>query len=191
MNFKIKKVNNKYIKYGILSFLGLLTFKFYIHFGDYCSGMFEGLLWMFFCLIFIVVSISIVIYDLIKRKFDYKVFIIISIIFIYNYLQFNRIDGNKDAVLIGLLDNSNNDRILTLNKNETFVIKIQELHWSCYKKGDYEIKDNILTLEKENLIQETDSLFTNKYKIDLKRKALIPLEKGFNTITIQSTNNTP
>jgi hypothetical protein len=184
-------VNNNYIKYGILSFLGLLTLKLYIHFGDYCSGVFEGLLWMFLCLIFIVASIVIVIYDLIKRKFDYKVFIIISIIFIYNYLQFNRIDDNKDAVLIGLLDNSNNDRILTLNENENFVIKIQELEWYCYKKGDYEIKDNILTLKKDNLIPETDSLFTYKYKIDLKNKVLIPLEKGFNNITIQSTNKTP
>lgn len=184
-------MNNNYIKYGILSFLGLLTLKFYIHFGDYCSGMFEGLLWMFFCLIFIVASIAIVIYDLVKRKFDYKVFIIISIIFIYNYLQFNRIDDNKDAILIGSVDKFERNKQITLNENKSFIIKIQEIEWACYKKGDYEIKENILTLKKDNLIQETDSLFTYKYKIDLKNKVLIPLEKGFNTITIQSTNRTP
>lgn len=163
----------------------------HIHFGDYCEGIPQGLFWMFLCFIFTVASIIIVVYDLVKRKIDYKVFIIISIIFIYNYLAFNKTDNNKDTVLIGLLDNSNNDRILTLNENESFVIKIQELEWACYKKGDYKIKDNILTLEKENLIPETDSLFTYKYKIDLKNKVLIPLEKGFNTITIQSTNKTP
>ena len=126
-----------------------------------------------------------------KKKVDYKVLIIISIVFIYNYLQFNIPDNNKDAVLIGQLDNFNNDRIITLNKNISFVIKIQELEWACYKKGDYEIKDNILTLKKDNLIQETDSLFTYKYKINLKNKVLIPLEKGFNTITIESTNKNP
>ncbi|MBX9807744.1 MAG: hypothetical protein K2X95_08090 [Flavobacteriaceae bacterium] len=184
-------MNNNYIKYGILSFLGLLTIKMSIHFGDYCEGIPQGLLWMFLCLIFSIASIIIAIYDLIKRKFDYKVFIIISIVFIYNYLQFNIPDNNKDTVLIGLLDNSNNDRKITLKENKSFVIKIQELEWSCYKKGDYEIEDNILTLKKDNLIPETDSLFTYKYKIDLKNKVLIPLEKGFNTITIKSTNKTP
>ena len=184
-------MKNNYIKYGTLSFLGLLTLKFYIHFGDYCSGMFEGLFWMFFCLIFIVAAIIIVIYDLVKRKFDYKVFIIISIIFICNYLQFNRIDDNKDAVLIGSVDKFERNKQITLNENKSFIIKIQEIEWACYKKGDYEIKENILTLKKDNLIQETDSLFTYKYKIDLKNKVLIPLEKGFNIITIQSSNKTP
>lgn len=188
---KKHKVKNNYIKYGILSFLGLLTIKTSIHFGDYCDGMFQGLLWMFLCFIFILASIIIVVYDLVKRKVDYKVFIIISIILIYNYLEFKLPNNNKDAVLIGLLDNSNNDRIITLNQNNSFVIKIQEIEWACYKKGDYEIKDNILTLKKDNLIPETDSLFTYKYKIDLKNKVLIPLEKGFKKITIQSKNKTP
>jgi hypothetical protein len=184
-------VNNNYIKYGILSFLGLLTLKMHIHFGDYCEGIPQGLLWMFLCLIFILASIIIVIYDLIKRKFDHKVFIIISIIIIINYLQHNRIDDNKDAFLIGYFDEFGNVKQLILNQNKSFVIKIQDVERACYKKGIYEIKGNILTLEKENLIPETDSLFTYKYKIDLKNKVLIPLEKGFNTITFQSTNKTP
>ncbi|TRX22072.1 hypothetical protein [Flavobacterium franklandianum] len=78
-----------------------------------------------------------------------------------------------------------------IDENESFVITIKEVEWTCYKKGNYEIKDNILTLKKDNLIQETDSLFTYKYKTDSKKKVLIPLEKGFNTITIKLSNKTP
>ncbi|QBN20127.1 hypothetical protein [Flavobacterium nackdongense] len=187
-------MNNNYIKYGILSFLGLLTIKMYIHFGDYCSGMFEGLIWLFLCFIFILSSIVIVVYDLIKRKFDYKIYIIILIVFLLNLFfitqPLDESENNKDAVLIGYVDHFY-DKQITLNENESFVITIKQVEWTCYKKGNYEIKDNILTLKKDNLIQETDSLFTYKYKIDLKNKVLIPLEKGFNKITIQSTNKTP
>ena len=189
----LKKVNNNHIKYVILSFLGFLTIKKNIHFGDYCSGMPDGIQWLFFCFIFIITSIIIVVRNEIKGKTDSKIYIIITIVFLLNllftYLQFNKLDDNKDAVLIGFVDKRSSK--IDLNENKSFVITLQQPEWSCYKKGEYEIKDNILTLEKDNLIQETDSLFTYKYKIDIKNKVLIPLEKGFNTIIITSTNKIP
>ena len=167
----------------------------HIHFGDYCFGAPDVIQWFFFSFIFILASIIVVVYGLIKKKSDSKIYIIITIVILLNLLfiilRFNKNDNNKDAVLIGTVDNFEDDKQITLNENNSFIIKIQEIEWACYKKGDYEIKDNILTLKKDNLIQETDSLFTYKYKIDLKNKVLIPLEKGFNTITIQSTNKTP
>lgn len=188
-------MNNNYIKYAILFFLGFLTIKNNIHFGDYCFGAPDAIQWFFYSFIFVIVSIIIVVYSLVKRKIDSKIYIIISIVILLNLLfitlQFNKTDDNKDAVLIGHIDNFENNKQITLNENNSFVIKIQEIEWACYKKGDYEIKDNILTLKKDNLIPDTDSLFTYKYKIDLKNKVLIPFEKGFNTITIQSTNKTP
>lgn len=186
-------MNNNYIKYGILSFLGFLTIKKNIHFGDYCTGMPDGMLWLFFSFIFIIVSIIIVVRNKIKRKVNSKIYIIITIVILLNLfftiLQFNKLGNDKDVVIIGSVDKRNSE--LVLNENKSFIITLQQPEWACYKKGDYKIKDNILTLKKDNLIQETDSLFTYKYKIDLKNKVLIPLEKGFNTITIQSTNKTP
>lgn len=184
-------MNNKHIKHGILIFLGFLTIKMNIHFGDYCFGAPDVIQWLFFSFIFIVVSISVVIYELIKRKNNSKTYIIISIVILLNLifitLQFNKTDENKDTILIGHIDDLENDKQITLNENKSFIIKIQKIEWSCYKKGDYEIKDSILILKKENLIPETDSIFTYKYKIDLKTKRLIPLEKGFNIIKILST----
>jgi energy-coupling factor transporter transmembrane protein EcfT len=193
-NFKIKKVNNNYIKCGILSFLGLLTLKMNIHFGDYCFGAPDVIQWFFYSFIFILASIIIVVYGLIKKKSDSKIYIIISVVILLNLffiaLQFNKLD-DKDAALIGTVNTIGRNREIILNENKSFVIILQQPEWACYQKGNYEIKENILTLKKDNLIQETDSLFTYKYKIDLKNKVLIPLEKGFNTITIKSTNKTP
>ena len=182
-------MRNIYLKYGILSFLGFLTIKRYIHFGDYCTGVPDGLLWLFLCFIFIITSITIVVYDLIKKKTDYKTFVIISIVIFLNlfFLILYPIDtvDNKDVVLIGSVDNIERNKQITLIKNNSFVIELREVEWTCYKKGDYEIKDSILTLKKDNLTQETDGLFTYKYKIDSNKKVLVPLEKGFNTITIK------
>jgi hypothetical protein len=185
-------MKNNYVKYVILSFLGFLTVKRHIHFGDYCSEIPDGIQCLFFCFIFIVTSITTVVYDVIKSKIDYKVFVIISIIILLNliFLILSPIDtvGNKEAVLKGSVDNIERNKQITFNKNKSFIIELHEIEWTCYKKGDYEIKDNILTLKKDNLIKETNSLFTYKYRIELKNRILIPLEKGFNTITIDSTN---
>ncbi|MES2544143.1 MAG: hypothetical protein V4548_04605 [Bacteroidota bacterium] len=95
---------------------------------------------------------------------------------------------SKETILIGSVNNFYNDKSLILNKNQSFIIEMRENHWSCYKKGNYRIKDSILTLVKDSLIEETDNIFTYKYKIDLKNKVLIPVEKGFDTITIKSSN---
>lgn len=188
-------MNNNHIKYGILSFLGLLTLKMNIHFGDYCFGAPDLIQWLFFSFIFILASIIIIVYGLIKNKSDSKIYLIISTVILLNLfsitLQFNKPDDKEDALIIGSVDNFDRDKQIILNENRSFIIMIKEVEWTCYKNGDYEIKDNILTLKKDNLTQETDSLFTYKYKIDLKNKVLIPLEKGFNTITIQSKDKTP
>lgn len=177
------------IKYLILVFLGFLTLKKNIHFGDYCSGMPDGIQWIFFCLLFIIAVIILII----KNKYDSKIYLIVVIIVILNFTTKPTIDffSNKNITLIGNLNNQNRSRIITLFENKTFEIKIRSIEWSCFYKGNYEIVNDLLILKKENFIEETDSLFTYKYKIDLKNKVLIPLEKRFNTITIESINKNP
>ena len=120
-----------------------------IHFGDYCFGAPDLIQWLFYSFIFILASIIIIVYDLIKKKSDSKIYLIISTVILLNLLfitlQFNKPDDKKDALLIGTVDNFEDDKKITLNENNSFIIKIQKIEWACYKKGDYEIKDNILT----------------------------------------------
>lgn len=178
-------MKNKYIKYGILLFLGFLTIKKNIHFGDYCTGMPDGIQWLFFCFIFIIAVIILI--RIKENKYDPKIYWIVLITIVLNFTIKPAIEviSNKKLFLVGTIDNIGRNKQISLNDNNSFNIELQEVEWTCYKKGKYEIKENILILKKDNLIQETDSFFTYKYKIDLKKKILIPLERGFNTITIK------
>ncbi len=185
-------MNYKTIKYCILVFLGLLTIKRHIHFGDYCTGMPDGLAWILFSFLFLLFVIIYFIIDIYRKKFDKYVVIIFTIVVALNIGSLTIFESvfSKSIYLKGIIQKEDyRDKHIELYKNKTFKIEIKEIEWSCYFKGEYEIKKDSLILSKENLSEETEYHFTKKYRIDLKNQVLIPFEKEFDTIKITNTND--
>lgn len=185
-------MNYKTIKYCILIFLGLLTIKRHIHFGDYCMGMADGLAWILFTFLFLLFIIIYLLIDIYKKKFDKYVLIIFTLVVALNVVSLTIFESifSKKIYLKGIIANSNyHDKYIELYDNKTFKIEIKEIEWSCYLKGKYEIEKDSLILLKENLNTETDYHFTKKYKIDLKNQILIPSEREFDTIKISQKND--
>lgn len=179
------------IKYCLLTFFGLLTIERYINFGDYCTGMPDGLAWIFFWFIFLIALLIYIGIDIYKKKFDKYVLIILFLFLGLNVSLTPIIEfvSTRNIYLNGNIEKDNSrDKHIQLYKDNRFKLDIKYVEWTCFFKGEYLIKQDSLILIKERLIQDTDSSFTYKYKIDLKNKILIPSIE-FDTIKITRIND--
>lgn len=173
-----------------MSFFGLLTIKRYINFGDYCTGMPDGLAWILFWFIFLLAFSIFIGIDLYRKKFDKYVLMVFFLVLVTNMGLPSLLEwiSFRNTYLNGIVKTTYREKEIEFYKNNEFTIRIPEYEWTCFLKGEYLIKGDSLILTKERLIQETDSSFTYKYKIDLKNKILIP-SKEFDTIKITRIND--
>lgn len=183
----------KVFQYSILIIIGLLINYQFLPIGDYCVGLFSVLLLLFlggiFIIAFILIS-SINLYQKIKykKKFDF-IPIMIFIFFSFTTYCLMENEYNKfwtKEILIGKIENEHEptNGSLKLYKNGTFEANMHYVDFSCTYTGDYQIQNEILKLERENIEVETDNYFTTEYKIFTIEKKLKPLKKDYKEIEI-------
>lgn len=73
-----------------------------------------------------------------------------------------------------------------LYSDDTFRVNTSYVEWSCIYLGKYSIHDNILRLERNDLEEVTDNVFTTKYRIKASDSLLIPFKKGVKNIKLSS-----
>ena len=182
----------KIIKYLSLLIPGLLALYILLPIGDCSSGIAHGLGFVFFELIFILIFIVIIIIQIVKAKnikFDY---IPIGIFFIQSlllYLSFTSKDRKfwTVPVITAKIDDKNIHRSssLTLYKNNSFNAKHRFVDFSHSYQGSYTISNDTLYLEREDLPQITEGLFTTIYLINQKDKTITPIDRNFLNLRIE------
>ena len=147
------------------------------HFGDYCYGIGHGLLFILLSVLYLVtfiISISISIYSYFKNKqainFIPLIITIVTILVLTLAFNFEWLDSPKKFTA----GNEFMGSTLSIKENNSFLIKIQGHHMSCYYKGDYKINKDTLELLRKDIGTQTDNIFFNKYLI--KGKNLSPIE---------------
>ena len=184
----------KLIKYGILIVLGYLILKPIIPIGDYCGGLLTVLNFLFFGAVLVLSFLVITILDIIrnkktKQKFDFIPLIITLFIGISFYLIQDQ-EENKfwtERTLTGwiLVESSPKSGELRLYKNGTFSVTLFNADYSCTFQGEYVLNNDKIKLERKELTELTDSVFTTEYIINEKNKTLNPTDKNFGIITIR------
>lgn len=185
------------IKYGLLTGLTILTFYQNCPFGDYCSGLVEALSFVILGGLFLISFLIFITIDLIKtfkkkRKFDFLTFIILTVFLVGNSLL---LDNEKDKFwtdkeLVGKVEVGDlRAAQIVLYTNQTFSVWTSYVDWSCTYSGRYYIQENILRLERDDLEEVTNNVFTNKYEILKSDSLLIPLKSGIEKIRIKNWAN--
>jgi hypothetical protein len=183
----------KLIKYLILGGLAIVTFYHNLPIGDYCSGLVELIIFIFLVSLFLLVIMVFLTIDLMKKfkrneSFDFVPIVILVIFLIGNSLLLKS-ESDKfwtDKEFVGIVEVENlKSAQLILYSNKSFNIKIAYADWSCTFQGDYSIKDDILKLERDNIEDETNNIFTKEYKILISDSLLIPLKNGNEIIQIR------
>tara|TARA_B100000780_G_scaffold277380_1_gene247935 strand:- start:1159 stop:1755 length:597 start_codon:yes stop_codon:yes gene_type:complete len=186
------------IKYGLLAGLTFLTFYQNFPFGDYCSGLVETLSFVFLGGLFLLSFVIFLTIDLIKtfkkkRKFDFLPLVILTVFLVGNSLLLNN-EKDKfwtDKELVGNVEVGDlRAAQIVLYSNQTFSVRTSYVDWSCTYSGQYSIQDNILQLERDDLEEETNNVFTNKYEIQKSDSLLIPLKLGIEKIKIKKLGTT-
>jgi hypothetical protein len=168
----------------VLLILGLLIANTQVVIGDGCQGMMGFLAFCFFGVIYTAILIVVVIlsankYYTKKEPFNYYPIITTGVVAILVYFAVN---ADKYESSTAIYAQAKNQRMrfgssLTLRKNETFKITMQEIEWACYYKGDYKIANDTLLLSRNDIPNRTDTVFTNKYLIDKGKGFLFPLDR--------------
>jgi hypothetical protein len=185
-------------KYGLLIGLTILAFYQNFPFGDYCSGLVEALALVLFGGLFIISFLVFLTIDLVKKfkrkqKFDFAPLIILSVFLIGNTLL---LENEKDKFwtdkeLIGSVEVGDlRAAQIVLYSNQTFSIRTSYVDWSCTYSGRYSIQENILRLERDDLEETTNNVFTNKYEILKSDSLLIPMKSGIEKIRIKKLGTT-
>jgi hypothetical protein len=73
---------------------------------------------------------------------------------------------------------------LILFENGSFGAVFHHADYSCTYQGNYKINDNRLILERNDLAELTDKIFTDEYLVNRSDSILKPLKEGFNEIRI-------
>ncbi|VXB83473.1 membrane hypothetical protein [Flavobacterium sp. 9AF] len=181
----------KQLKYIALCVFGFLFIKHYFPFGDYCKGLFEGLKFILFGGLFLVLFLILSIQNVIqvvrrKVKIDFKIYLIF-IFFIISQLFLEKIGNKKLWTSITWsgsiqMEGKPQNGILSLYKNNTFEATHNYADFSCTFVGDFEMYKDTLYLLRNDIIIETDSLFTNRYVFNTTKTKLIPYFPKFKII---------
>lgn len=182
----------KKIKYGILLVLGIIILCLNIHFGDFCEGMANGLLFGFLSVIFILFFLIIELRDLYKllskkEKFDFiplsfLVFLILSNWFL---IVANENKFWRKIKYEGVVENENARAWIVLYENNCFEVTKSYIENRCTFTGKYHIEKNTIILDDENIESKTDENFTKRYLI-ISDSILQPLDKKYSRIKLKS-----
>lgn len=186
------------IKYGLLTGLAILTFYQSFPFGDYCSGLVEALSIVILGGLFLISFAIFLTIDLIgtlkkKRKFDFLPLTILTVFLVGNSFL---LDNEKDKFWTDkeLVGNSEVGDLraaqIILYSNQTFSVSTSYVDWSCTYSGRYSIQENILRLERDDLEEKTNNVFTTNYEIRKSDSLLIPLKSGIEKIRIEKLGTT-
>jgi len=185
-------MNIKNKKYLILIIFGVLTLNIFLPIGDYCRGIVTGVGFIFFGSIFILsflIFLMINLYQVYKKKkkIDF-VLIIIFLFFISATTILLNLENKKfwsHIVMEGIVldDNFNSGKII-LYKNGTFAATHRRIDYSCTYQGNYDLKNDILVLRRENLSELTTYLFTNEYILSKKDSIFQPIDGNYALIQI-------
>jgi len=184
------------LKYGILSFFGIAMIYQFIPIGDYCQGLVNGLNFLFFGGLFILTFLIISIRDIVKhfkkkQKFDF-IPLFLALLFGVSCHIIMGLENKKfwtKKTLIGTIEivGSPKSGSLKLFKNGTFGATYHYADFSCTYQGNYKIKNDTLLLNRKDLDELTEGIFTTRYSIDRKNNILKPTAENFNVIKIINT----
>lgn len=123
-----------------------------------------------------------------NKKFD---FIPLILVLIFGTIWYLIIDmPNKkfwtEKALVGFIEIEGTPKSGTLElfKNGSFGASYRQADYRCTYQGEYKIIDNQLILDRAELSQLTDEVFTTEYLINQKDSILKPIKDGFIEIRI-------
>lgn len=186
MKFKLLLNILKYFTLVLFSILILFLTKKY---GDYSSMVYDVFIIPFLILL-ILINLAILycvdFYYLKRKKGNLKTTnrVVLGLIFIFVvHFSMNYYMDKKEVYFISNLNNSKGT--LILYKNKTFKISMFWNHGSDNFLGNYDLKNNKLTLKKDSLEKITNYKFTYDYVIFPKDKSIKPDEISFENLTIE------
>lgn len=167
-----------------LILLLIIGIKQCIHFGDYESGMVQGLLLLFVFSIFFILFLMLLIFDLyklikFKKRFDFIPSILASLFLALIWFGSTNNDNPyfwKKAFYKGELYSEDNDGEIYLFKNGTFAFKIRHIEYVSTISGDFKTQNDTLKLFNYNTTKVKN--FTNSY-LFVKDSSLITLKEGY------------
>lgn len=168
----------------ILILLLLIGIKQCIHFGDYESGMAQGLLLLFvFSIFFVIFSILLIVdlYKLIrfKKRFDFIPLLLLflfSITFWFGFAKNEKPFFWKKEFYKGEIYSLDCNDKLFLYKNGTFAFEIQFVEHKNIVCGKFKILNDTLKLSEYNTYNVNS--FTNSY-LFIKDSSLVALKNGY------------
>lgn len=181
----------KFLKYLVLVVFGILLIKNYFPFGDYCKGLIQGIQLIFFGGLFVVlfsVFTIVNLFQVYKKTAKFEVVpIFIFAFFSLSLVLLMKLNHEKfwvKSIWEGSIqfEDKPQNGVLFLFKNNTFEATNNYADFSCTYVGNYEIKNDTLHLKRDNIITETDSLFTNWYLFNDENQELLPINKSFTII---------
>ena len=182
------------IKYGIIIALGYFILKPVIPIGDYCGGLLAALNFFFFVGLLVLSILIITIVDVIrnkktKAKFDFIPLILTLIIGITYFLILEQEESKfwTKRTLTGRIEVESTPKSgsLRLYKNGTFAVTLHSADYSCTFQGDYQLNDNLLKLNRLDLSEITQNVFTTEYVVNEQSKTLMPTDKSYGIIEIR------
>jgi hypothetical protein len=181
---KLKNILNIVVILSI-SFVGILIMFLNSTFGNYAVIVYDLLINPI--LFFVYIALTLVFIVWIKKHLRKDYYYLFSIPIIFVLISFIwRQNLHKNVVLEALIEDSKGSS-LTLFDNNTFEIKLQHQHLAYFKKGNYKKEGIEIYLKENDIVDLTDSLFTQRYRI-LKNAVLEPIDnEKFKTITVYNT----
>lgn len=162
--------------------------------GDYCSGLLTALNFFFFGGLLVIAILIITIIDVIKSKKTKKRFdvipITLTLIIGLSFFIIIKQEEPKfwtERTLIGWIEVESTPKSgrLLLYQDGTFAATLHSADYSCTFQGDYELIDDQLKLNRIDVSEITNNVFTTAYLIDNLNKTLIPVDEDFGKIEIR------
>ena len=141
-------------------------------------GIIEGISSLFFCVIYILTLVLVLAIPVIKKRpFNFYPLLTTVLVVVAIFISFNMDAFESPRTLYAETSHRDGESTLTLRQDGTFKIKVQEIEWACFYKGNYKIQGDTLTLSRQDIQAITDSLFSDKYLIGKNKQVLFPLDK--------------
>jgi len=162
----------------ILLVIGGLIVRSQVIIGDDCKGMIQALSLIFFCIIYVIsLVVILVVQRTRKRPFNPYPFVTTFVVVIATYFTLNVDKFQSEPKLIAVTKAELKSK-LTLRADGTFLIQIREIEWSCFYSGKYDLDRDTLRLSRPDIQSVTEDLFVNRYLVDNDEMRLRPLDNA-------------
>lgn len=175
------------VKIFVLIFLmvfGTLICVVNFDFGDYCKsafGILVNFVLVFGYLLFLFCFLTFNI-DNFQKK--YLLLLILFCVLVLGKVDFKKLYSTPNY--IGEIENERGKKSkLILFDNHTFKIIYQRQHHRCFFNGNYSLENGQLFLDRNDLSNITDSLFTFEYRLNSLNKFLTPKHSVYSIIKIK------